>query len=152
MSRFYCIIVAAVGVSLGAIWTFSSYAPGGEGKTAAPKPEDAKKKTAGSRSAHKEFMRKKLDSAQSVLEGLAMEDFKLIAKGAGELKAASTSAEFNVINDGFYNAYADKFRRTTEKMAKAARERNVDGATLGYLDMTLSCVECHKYVRIIPPD
>ncbi len=152
MTRHWRIVGLVLGFGLGAILAISSISPGNDGGGAAAQKDDAKKKPAGSRSAHKEFMRKKLDSAQSILEGLALEDFKRIAKGAAELKAASTSAEFNVINDGFYNAYADKFRRTTEKMTKAARENNVDGATLGYLDMTLSCVECHKYVRIIPPD
>jgi hypothetical protein len=152
MNRNRRLSVVVVSACLGTMWALSSSAPGGNDKGAAAQKEEVKKKPAGSRSAHKEFMRKKLDSAQSVLEGLAMEDFKLIAKGAGELKTASTSAEFNVINDGFYNAYADKFRRTTDKMAKAAREKNIDGATLAYLDMTLSCVECHKYVRIVPTD
>jgi len=114
--------------------------------------DEAGKKPAGTRAAHREFMRKKLDSAQSVLEGLALEDFRLVTKGATELKAASSAAEFNAIKDGHYNAYATKFRRTTEKMERAAREKNLDGATLAYLDMTLSCVECHKYVRIVPPN
>jgi hypothetical protein len=81
-----------------------------------------------------------------------LEDFRLVTKGATELKAASSAAEFNAIKDGHYNAYATKFRRTTEKMERAAREKNLDGATLAYLDMTLSCVECHKYVRIVPPN
>ncbi len=141
-----------VGSCLGTTCAWYSSAPGGDDQTAvAQKEKEVKKKPAGSRAAHEALMRKKLDSAQNVLEGLTLEDFRLIAKGAGELKAASTSAEFNVINDGYYNAYAARFRRTTEKMEKAAREKNLDLATLAYLDMTLSCVECHKYVRVVPP-
>jgi hypothetical protein len=30
---------------------------------------------------------------------------------------------------------------------KAAKEKRIDGATLEYMDMTMSCVECHKYAR-----
>jgi hypothetical protein len=147
---------AAVTGCSGAIWVWHASGPAANEQTVVAQSEKAKdataKKPVGSRASHRELMRKKLDSAQNVLEGLALEDFRLVAKGAAELKAASTSAEFNVINDGYYNAYAAKFRRTTEKMVKAARDKNLDGATLAYLDMTLSCVECHKYVRVVPPN
>ncbi len=30
---------------------------------------------------------------------------------------------------------------------KNARNRNIDGATLAYLKLTMNCVQCHKYVR-----
>src|SRR5579864_6130285 len=154
MTRRHHSCFAAVSVCLGTVWAWQAFAPAGHGHTAVAQKEkeEVRKKPAGSRAAHEALMRKKLDSARSVLEGLALEDFRLIAKGAGELKAASTTAEFNVINDGYYNAYAAKFRRTTDKMEKAAREKDLDAATLAYLDMTLSCVECHKYVRVVPPN
>ena len=42
---------------------------------------------------------------------------------------------------------ADEFRRIVDKMQKAAKEKRLDGATLAYVDMTMSCVECHKYAR-----
>ena len=38
-------------------------------------------------------------------------------------------------------------RRIAEKLEKSAKDKRLDGATLAYVDMTLSCVECHKYVR-----
>ena len=39
------------------------------------------------------------------------------------------------------------FRRQTEALAKAARDRNADTATVAYFQMTVSCVTCHKYLR-----
>jgi hypothetical protein len=93
------------------------------------------------------FMRKKLEASQSLLEGLAVEDFDLIATGARQLKTTSAAAEFMVIRDPLYTQHADEFRRIVEKLEKAGKARNLDAATLAYVDMTMSCVECHKYVR-----
>lgn len=99
--------------------------------------------------AMKAFMRKKLASSQDVIEGLALEDYELIEKGAKSLRAMSAAAEFMVSNDPIYRDHADDFRRVVAKMEKAAREKRIDGATLGFMDMTMNCVECHKYVRTI---
>jgi hypothetical protein len=106
-----------------------------------------KEKPAGKKIAMKAFMRKKLEASQSVLEGLAVEDFDMIALGAKQLKTTSAAAEFMVVNDAMYAQEADEFRRIVGKLEKAAKEKRLDGATLAYVDMTMSCVECHKYVR-----
>ena len=84
-----------------------------------------------------------------MLDGLAVEDFDLITTGARQLKATSAAAEFMVIKDPLYSQEADEFRRIVDKMAKAAKEKRLDGATLAYVDMTVSCVECHKYARSV---
>lgn len=99
--------------------------------------------------AMKAFMRKKLAASQNIIEGLALEDFDLIERGAKELKATSAAAEFMVVNDPLYKDHADDFRRIVAKIEKAAREKRIDGATLGFMDMTMTCVECHKLARTI---
>jgi hypothetical protein len=96
------------------------------------------------------FMRKKLAAAQSLLEGLVVEDFDQIAEGTKQLKATAGAAEFMVSQDKEYIEHADDFRRVLNKLAVAAKEKRLDGATLAYLDMTLGCVECHKHVRNLP--
>jgi hypothetical protein len=97
-----------------------------------------------------EFMRRKLDYAKNVIEGLALEDFPLIAKNARSLRAMSRAAEWEVpmIPDvESYLAYSTEFQRVTDDMIRKAEARNLDGATLDYVRMTTSCVNCHKYVR-----
>ncbi|MFN0050751.1 MAG: hypothetical protein ACKV0T_01080, partial [Planctomycetales bacterium] len=95
----------------------------------------------------KNFMRKKLDASQKVLEGLAVEDFDLISQGAKQLKATSAAADFMVHNDPLYGQHADDFRRIAARLEKAGKEQRLEGAALAYMDMTMSCVECHKFVR-----
>jgi hypothetical protein len=117
-------------------------------KTAPPKTDGSIKESA-KKLAMKAFMRKKLASSQEIIEGLALEDFELIEKGAKNLKAMSAAAEFMVTEDPLYKEHSNDFRKVVIKMEKAAREKRIDGATLGFMDMTMSCVECHKYVRTI---
>ena len=40
-----------------------------------------------------------------------------------------------------------EFRRTADAITAAAKKKNLDGAALAYVDMTMKCVNCHKYVR-----
>lgn len=112
-----------------------------------PEKKESDKVKPKGRVALKAFMRKKLEASQSVLEGLAVEDFDLIERGAKQLRATSVAAEFMVINDPLYAESAADFTKIVDKLVKAAKEKRLDGSTLAYLDMTMSCVECHKYVR-----
>ena len=94
-----------------------------------------------------DLMRKKLDHAQSVLEGIALSDFDMIAGNAAKLSALSSEGAWRAYDTPEYVEQSTVFRRNVEKLRKAAREGNLDAATLAYTKMTFSCVECHKYLR-----
>jgi hypothetical protein len=99
-----------------------------------------------------EFMRQKLEYSKNVLEGLAREDFALVADGARKLRRLSMAAEWEVPvipNAEQYIVYTADFQRICDDLAKKARDRNLDGATLAFNRMTVNCVECHRYVRAI---
>jgi hypothetical protein len=94
-----------------------------------------------------ELMRRKLQNSQKVLEGVALNDFKLIEKHADELIQISKEAEWKVIKTAQYEVNSNDFRRTAETLVKNAKDKNLDAAALTYVDLTLTCVRCHKYVR-----
>jgi cytochrome c556 len=48
---------------------------------------------------------------------------------------------------GEYEVLSAEFRKQAEALAKAAKDRNPDAVSLAYVQMTLSCVNCHKYMR-----
>src|SRR6516165_1501127 len=75
-----------------------------------------------------ELMRKKLKHSQLILEGVALGDFKKISENADEL-------------------ISNQFRDNAGDLIKKAKDKNLDGAALAYVDLTLTCVKCHKYVR-----
>lgn len=93
------------------------------------------------------LMQQKLQRAQRVLEGLANNDPAVIKQNAQDLLTLSKTAEFRVLKTPQYDLHSNEFRRSLDDMVKGAGDRNVDAATLAYLDMVLACMRCHKHVR-----
>jgi hypothetical protein len=94
-----------------------------------------------------DLMRRKLENSQKVLEGLALNDFDKIAHHADELLTISKEAEWKVIKTPQYEIHSNDFRRTADSLIKDAKDKNLDGAALNYVELTLTCVRCHKHVR-----
>lgn len=93
------------------------------------------------------FMRAKLGHADHVLEGLAVADYGMIERAAQELSLASLDSNWQVLQTEDYVRQSAEFRRACDSLKKAAQEKNLDGAALAWMDVTLKCVQCHKYVR-----
>jgi hypothetical protein len=43
--------------------------------------------------------------------------------------------------------YSNQFQNNVEDMIKNAKKKNIDAAALSYVEVTLTCVKCHKHVR-----
>jgi cytochrome c556 len=97
--------------------------------------------------AAKEFMRDKLEFSQHVLEGFATEDYDLIVAKGTRLSAMSKEADWRVFENPDYDQQSVTFRRHVDSLVKAAKDKNLDAATLAYVRLTMSCVDCHKLVR-----
>jgi hypothetical protein len=102
------------------------------------KPKDDKKLT---------VMQRKLKHAQTVLEGLATNNFDKIGKGGEGLIECVQHATRKINETEKYVLYSNDFLRRAEGLKKAAKEKNIDAAPLAYVDMTLTCVKCHQYLR-----
>lgn len=93
------------------------------------------------------LMRMKLEKSKEILEGLTIEDFDKIAKNARGLKLLSMESGWKVIQTEEYATQSRDFRRTCDLIAEAAGEKDISRAALGYVAMTVRCVECHAYMR-----
>ena len=93
------------------------------------------------------FMKLKLKHSQQVLKGLATEDFDLIAKNSQAMSLLCEDELWQVLQTPEYSARSAEFRRSVDAVTEAARKKNLEAAALGYVDVTLKCVNCHKYVR-----
>lgn len=89
----------------------------------------------------------KLKNAQKLLEGIALADFNKITASAEELIQISRTAEWLVLKTPRYEVHSNEFRRAAEVVIQKARAKNIDGTALAYLELTMSCVRCHQYVR-----
>ena len=92
-------------------------------------------------------MQRKLAHAQKVLEALALNDFDKIATNADDLTQCAQEAGWKVVKTARYDLYSNDFMRHLDSMKKAAKAKNLDAAALAYVEVTLTCVKCHQYVR-----
>jgi hypothetical protein len=93
------------------------------------------------------FMRTKLMHAQKVLEGIAKENYDEVAKSSQAISLLTLEEQWNVITTEEYLRQSRAFRDAADSLTEAAKARNMDAASLAYVDMTLSCVKCHKQLR-----
>lgn len=91
-------------------------------------------------------MSKKLEYSKNILDGLVREDFDRILASAKSLNKLAErkwleneSAEYRTQNQVFWFL--------TGTLTMAAEQKNIDGATLSYLQITQSCINCHKLIR-----
>jgi hypothetical protein len=95
----------------------------------------------------RDYMQLKLTHSQEILKGLALEDYGAIAKNAQDLSTLSRGETWNVMQTEEFLQHSAEFRRAADAMRDAAKKKNIDGAALAYMETTMKCVNCHKYVR-----
>lgn len=95
------------------------------------------------------LMAAKLQNSQRVLEGLAVGDFKKITTSAEELIELTKTEEWLMHKTPRYEIHSNEFRRAAEALIRKSKDKNIDGTTLAFFDLTMACVRCHQYVREI---
>jgi cytochrome c556 len=94
-----------------------------------------------------DFMKIKLLHAQKVLEGIAKENYDEVAKSSQAISLLTMEEQWNVMTTEKYLQQSRAFRDAADSITDAAKARNLDAMSLAYVDMTLSCVKCHKQLR-----
>jgi hypothetical protein len=125
------VVLALVGI-VGGTWLLAEQPP--EPGSSSPKP----------------FMRMKLEPAKQILEGIALEDYELIKKSVSEIQALMLDENWMVLQTTEYRQHSQDFQRTLAQLSRAAKNKNIDAAALGYMQMTLNCVQCHQELRGAP--
>ena len=94
-----------------------------------------------------DLMRDKLDHAQALLAAVVLGDHGRVERLANELVLLSEASTWSPLQTVQYLHYASDFRESARSLADAAAERNTDGVSLAYMELTINCVQCHKHVR-----
>ena len=128
------VVVVAVGIG----WLPS------DGRTQ-PKPPADKKEPAPT--TEKVLMRDKLTYAKDALDGLSVEDFDKVAKSAEMMRMISRASSWYVFDSDQYQRLSKNFQEQASDLGRHAKDRNLDAAALDYVRISLTCVQCHKYVR-----
>jgi hypothetical protein len=98
----------------------------------------------------KEVMQLKVACSMKVLVGITLEDYELIANNARQLVELSNKTNWYSRQVPEYELFLNEFRRNAQDLKKAGQEKNLDSASRAYVQMTLSCVSCHKFIRKSP--
>ncbi len=93
------------------------------------------------------WMKQKLTYTQQILSGLALEDYDTIAENANAMKGLNKLEYFVRRKPDGYRTQLKVFQSAVDHLAEAAEAENLDGATLAFTQMTISCVNCHKQLR-----
>jgi cytochrome c556 len=97
---------------------------------------------------HSYWMKKKLEWSQSILACLAKSDWDKMAQDARALRALSKiEGRFRRTDQKEYRAQLAVFDQANDELIKAADKENIDGATLAYMHLIHSCVNCHKSLQ-----
>ena len=98
------------------------------------------------------WMTQKLEVSKELLAALSVEDYDAIAEQAVKMKRLSRLEELaRRDHTGEYGRELRLFQRTVDMLALEAKEEYLDGATLAFTQMTLSCVNCHRHLRRVAP-
>lgn len=94
-----------------------------------------------------QLMQDKLTHSQSILKGLTTEDFALIKKETDLLKIIAKAASWHKIDQADFQFYYHSFENAVDNLSDAATKKNLEGAALSYMQLTFSCMQCHRVVR-----
>ncbi|HMD37380.1 MAG TPA: hypothetical protein VKH42_20540, partial [Vicinamibacterales bacterium] len=91
-------------------------------------------------------MREKLDHAQKILEAVVTSDWVGLEEHSRELEQLTRDPRWMVLRYPEYARHSAAFVRTIQALHRAAAQRDLEETPRAYVAVTLSCVECHRYL------
>jgi cytochrome c556 len=91
-------------------------------------------------------MRAKLEHAQQILGDVVTSNWSGLEQHSQELRRAAEDPAWAVLTTPEYVRQTGAFLRASDDLLEAAKQRDLEGAPLAYVSLTMSCVQCHRYV------
>ncbi len=93
------------------------------------------------------WMDVKVTESQKVFAALAEADFAAILQSTEKLKTLSGLEGFVRRSTPGYRTQLRLFEFAVQDIEEQSRRANIEGVALGFNQLTLSCVNCHKQLR-----
>lgn len=93
------------------------------------------------------WMQLKLGATQKILEGMTRGDYESIEKHANAMQSVGHLEGWVRSDMPEYRAQLRAFDHANGAIVRAAQDKNIDGVTIAFAQLTISCVQCHKVVR-----
>ena len=97
-----------------------------------------------------DWMKQKLEMSQNILAGLTKGDFESIEANALKMNVVNYLEKQVAADQPQYKEYMRQltaFETANRDLLRQSAKKNIEGSTLAYVQLTLSCVQCHKIVR-----
>jgi hypothetical protein len=91
-------------------------------------------------------MRRKLVCSQKILEAVVTSRWADLEAQSKELEALTRDPAWMVLKAPEYARHSDDFRKTVQALHDAAARRDLEATPQAYVALTLSCVQCHRYL------
>lgn len=92
-------------------------------------------------------MRDKLIHSQKILEAIMVSNFAELDRETVALLRDTEAPGWAVLNAPEYLKQSEAFRAALRDLREAATARDLDLAATRYAALTLSCYQCHRYVK-----
>jgi hypothetical protein len=91
-------------------------------------------------------MHKKLEVSQKIFEAVVTSRWADLEAGSRELEDLTRDPAWTVLRSKEYVRHSDTFRTAVRALHEAAAQRDLERTPHAYVAVTLSCVECHRYL------
>ena len=132
------LLIAALAISV--VSTRGHHARAQRPEARGDKAEDPQKKASF-------WMKHKLVASQKILEGMTRGDYELIEKSAQGMQVMSYLEGWVRADIPGYKEQLRAFEHANGAIVRLAQDENLDGVTIAYTQLAISCVQCHKLVR-----
>ncbi len=92
------------------------------------------------------LMREKLQHTQKILEAVVTSDWTMLETQTRELEALTRDQRWSVLRYPEYAKYSGQFLQAVQTLHTAAAQRDLEKTPKAYADVTLQCVNCHRYL------
>ena len=94
------------------------------------------------------LMRDKLVRMNRILEGITLDRFDQVEESAKTLGMIGRATSWHIADPTpQYERLSKNFQEQTADLARHAKERNVEAATLDLVRMNITCTHCHQHMR-----
>jgi hypothetical protein len=92
------------------------------------------------------LMRQKLEQSQAILAAVVTSNWADLERRSEALVRITNDPAWMVLKTPEYTKQSQGFLRAAQDLVDAAKRRDLDEAPRAYVSLTLSCVQCHRYV------
>lgn len=93
------------------------------------------------------WMNVKLAESQKLFAALSRADFDTLVTSSETLETLNAVEGFVRRRTPDYRTQLRAFEFAVKEIKKQAKQENIEGVALGFQQLTLSCVNCHKQIR-----